>query len=139
MQREHPELWNDLPPRLREGQKAFSKTGGLHASGFFDPAGTLAGVREDVGRHNALDKLIGMMLLAGDLDFRKRVLMVSGRAGFEIVQKAAMAGIPVICAVSAPSSLAVDAAEELGITLVGFLRGNDFNIYSRPERVDLSA
>ena len=128
-----------LPQKMRAGQKTFSRTGGLHASGFFDPAGTPAGLREDVGRHNALDKLIGKMLLAGELDFRDRILMVSGRAGFEIVQKAAMAGVPVICAVSAPSSLAVEAAEALGITLVGFLRGDDFNIYSRPERIDLSA
>lgn len=128
-----------LPHRLREGQKTFSRTGGLHASGFFDPAGMPAGLREDVGRHNALDKLIGRMLLAGELDFRDRILMVSGRAGFEIVQKAAMAGVPVICAVSAPSSLAVDAAERFGITLVGFLRGDDFNVYTHPERIDLSS
>lgn len=128
-----------LPPSLREGQKTFGRTGGLHASGFFSTDGRLAGLREDVGRHNAVDKLIGKMLLAGELDFRDRIMMVSGRAGFEIVQKAAMAGVPIICAVSAPSSLAVDAADRFGITLVGFLRGDDFNIYAHPERIDLSA
>ncbi len=128
-----------LPQGLRDGQKTFSRTGGLHASGFFDTAGMPAGLREDVGRHNALDKLIGKMLLAGEFDFWDRILMVSGRAGFEIVQKAAMAGVPMICAVSAPSSLAVDAAERFGITLVGFLRGDNFNIYTRPERIDLSS
>ncbi|MBA3423799.1 MAG: formate dehydrogenase accessory sulfurtransferase FdhD [Rubrobacter sp.] len=125
-----------LPHKLREGQKTFTRTGGLHASGFFDAAGAPAGLREDVGRHNALDKLIGKMLLAGDFNFSEQILMVSGRAGFEIIQKAAMAGVPVICAVSAPSSLAVEAAERLGITLVGFLRGDNFNIYAHPERID---
>ncbi len=134
-----PSVITSLPHRLRDGQKTFSRTGGLHASGFFDASGAPAGLREDVGRHNSLDKLIGKMLLAGEFDFRDRILMVSGRAGFEIVQKAAMAGVPVVCAVSAPSSLAVDAAEQLGITLVGFLRGDDFNIYAHSERIYLSA
>lgn len=132
-------LITDLPRRLRHGQKTFTKTGGLHAAGLFGADGTPWGLREDVGRHNALDKLIGKMLLSGERDFSDRLVMVSGRAGFEIVQKAAVAGMPLICAVSAPSSLAVDAAERFGITLVGFLRGDDFNIYAHPERIDLSA
>ena len=128
-----------LPPTLRQGQKTFSRTGGLHATGLFTLEGALCGLREDVGRHNAVDKLIGKMLLAGEHVFSERIVMVSGRAGFEIVQKAAMAGVPVICAVSAPSSLAVEAAERFGIALVGFLRGDDFNVYAHPERIELSA
>ncbi|MDQ3533345.1 MAG: formate dehydrogenase accessory sulfurtransferase FdhD [Actinomycetota bacterium] len=131
-------LITELPHKLREGQKTFTRTGGLHAAGFFDATGGPGGLREDVGRHNALDKLIGKALLAGDFNCTEQILMVSGRAGFEIVQKAAMARVPVVCAVSAPSSLAVDAAERLGVTLVGFLRGDDFNIYAHPERIDTS-
>jgi FdhD protein len=128
-----------LPALLREAQVAFDRTGGLHATGAFDLGGALLALREDVGRHNAMDKVIGRMLLDGRLPLADRILLVSGRASFELVQKAAMAGAPVLCAVSAPSSLAVDAAGRLGMTLVGFLRGETFNVYTRPERIDLGA
>ncbi len=130
-----PEILLALPGRLREGQAVFGATGGLHAAGLFDPAGTLIAVREDVGRHNALDKLVGSRLLAGEVPLHARVLLVSGRASFELVQKAAVAGIPILAAVSAPSDLAVAAAERLGVTLVGFLRDQGFNVYARPDRV----
>jgi FdhD protein len=126
-----------LPDRLRQGQAAFEVTGGLHASGLFDREGVLLTLREDVGRHNALDKVIGAELLAGRLPLHDRILLVSGRASFELVQKAAVAGVPVMCAVSAPSDLAVDAAERLNVTLVGFLRGDGFNVYAHPERIAL--
>ncbi len=126
-----------LPARLREGQAVFEKTGGLHAAGLFDPAGTLLALREDVGRHNALDKLVGWAVLAGLTPLNQRILMVSGRVSLEIVQKAAVAGIPIVCAVSAPSDLAVEAAERLGQTLVGFLRGDGFNVYAGRERLGL--
>jgi len=128
-----------LPAALRETQRIFEQTGGLHASGVFDSDGSLRSVREDVGRHNAVDKLVGEALLADDLPLSERILMVSGRVSFEIVQKAAMAGVPMICAVSAPSSLAVESARELGITVVGFLRGQSFNVYTFPERVQMGA
>jgi FdhD protein len=126
-----------LPDLLRAAQRAFDETGGLHAAALFSPAGELIEIREDVGRHNALDKLIGSQLLAGALPLHDRVLMVSGRVSFEIVQKAAVAGIPIICAVSAPSDLAVETADRLGVTLVGFLRGDGFNAYSHDRRIDL--
>jgi FdhD protein len=130
-----PEALLALPDRLREGQAVFGFTGGLHASGLFTPGGELVAVREDVGRHNALDKLVGSRLLAGELPLHDRVLLVSGRVSFELVQKAAVAGIPILAAVSAPSDLAVEAAARLGVTLVGFLRGDGFNVYARPDRV----
>jgi FdhD protein len=124
-----------LPDRLRAAQRAFATTGGLHASGLFTAGGELVTLREDVGRHNALDKLVGAELLAGRLPLHDRVLLVSGRVSFEIVQKAAVAGIAFLAAVSAPSDLAVEAAGRLGLTLVGFLRGDGFNVYTGRERV----
>lgn len=134
-----PEVLLGLPDALRAAQRIFDVTGGLHAAGAFDAGGRLLAVREDVGRHNALDKLIGAALLGGSGLLDGRVLLVSGRIGFEIVQKAALARAPVLCAVSAPSSLAVEAGERLGVTLVGFLRPGGFNLYSHPERVRTKA
>jgi FdhD protein len=128
-----------LPDRLRREQAAFRETGGLHATGIFSAEGELKVSREDVGRHNAVDKAIGALFLAGDLPLRDSVLLVSGRASFEIVQKALAAGIPVVAAVSAPSSLAVDLANDSGMTLIGFLRGADFNVYSGADRVVTAA
>jgi FdhD protein len=128
-----------LPDALAGGQSIFARTGGLHAAGLFTFDGQTVAVREDVGRHNAVDKLVGWALLGGRLPLRDSVLMVSGRAGFEIVQKAAVAGVPVLCSVSAPSSLAVAVAEEFGLTLVGFLRARRCNIYARPDRVVVPA
>jgi FdhD protein len=130
-----PVVLAGLPDRLREAQRVFASTGGLHAAGLFSTDGTLAVLREDVGRHNAVDKVIGWALRAGRLPLSGHILMVSGRASFELVQKAAVAGLPVLAAVSAPSSLAADLAEETGMTLVGFLRGNSMNAYTGLQRL----
>ncbi|HEY4702988.1 MAG TPA: formate dehydrogenase accessory sulfurtransferase FdhD [Streptosporangiaceae bacterium] len=130
-----PVVLAGLPDRLREAQRVFASTGGLHAAGLFTADGSLAVLREDVGRHNAVDKVIGWALRAGRLPLSGHILMVSGRASFELVQKAAVAGIPVLAAVSAPSSLAADLAEETGMTLVGFLRGNSMNGYTGLQRL----
>jgi FdhD protein len=124
-----------LPDALRARQKVFDSTGGIHAAGLFTPEGEALVVREDVGRHNAVDKVLGWALLAGRIPAAGCVLMVSGRASFELAQKAAMAGVPMLAAVSAPSSLAVDVAVEQGMTLVGFLRGESMNVYAGAERV----
>jgi FdhD protein len=129
------EMLYSLPDKLRAAQATFSATGGLHAAGLFTAAGEPLLVREDVGRHNAVDKVVGQELLDDRLPLRDRVLVVSGRAGFEVVQKALVAGIAVLCAVSAPSSLAVALAEEFGMTLVGFLRGRRCNVYAGADRL----
>jgi FdhD protein len=126
-----------LPAALRATQAVFERTGGLHAAGLFAPDGRLIVTREDVGRHNALDKLVGWAVLNGRMPLHGHVLLVSGRVSLEIVQKAAVAGIPIVCAVSAPSDLAVEAAERFGQTLVGFLRGDGFNVYAGAERIEL--
>jgi len=132
-----PAVLSGLTTSLRAAQETFDSTGGLHASGLFDPTGRLLRAREDVGRHNALDKLIGAAVLAGALPLHDTLLLVSGRVSFELVQKAAMAGIPVLAAVGAPTDLAVDTATRLGMTLIGFLRGERCNIYSRPDRLGI--
>jgi FdhD protein len=124
-----------LPDRLREQQRVFSKTGGLHAAAVFSPDGESTLVREDVGRHNAVDKVIGALLLANRLPAHELGLLVSGRASFELMQKALVAGLPLLAAVGAPSSLAVSLAKEFDMTLIGFLRQGNFNIYSRAERL----
>jgi FdhD protein len=125
-----PETLCKLPEILRSDQAVFSRTGGLHAAALFDAAGTMIALREDIGRHNAVDKIVGWALLEGKLPLSRNVLLVSGRGGFEIAQKALAAGIPVLASVSAPSSLAVKLARELGLTLIGFLRGRRFVVYS---------
>lgn len=130
-----PQVLTQLPERLRRAQGVFAATGGLHAAGLFDPDGKLLALREDVGRHNAVDKLIGWAMMNGKAPLSDHIMMVSGRTSFEIVQKAAVAGIPVVCAISAPSSLAIAVAREFGMTLVGFLTESRFNVYSGEERL----
>jgi FdhD protein len=134
-----PDLLAALPAALRRQQTLFATTGGLHAAALFDAGGNLLALREDVGRHNALDKLIGWGLLNGQLPFHDKIILVSGRASYELLQKCRVAAAPIFCAVSAPSSLAVELAERFGITLVGFLRDQRFNLYTRPERIVLHA
>jgi FdhD protein len=128
-----------LPQKLREAQGIFEATGGLHAAALFDKRGELITLREDVGRHNATDKLFGWALMEGRLPLSDHIVIVSGRSSFEILQKCLAAGVPIVCAISAPSSLAVDVAREFGMTLVGFLRGGRFNIYAGSDRIRLES
>jgi FdhD protein len=124
-----------LSDKLRDAQRVFAATGGLHGAAIFSLDGTMVAIREDIGRHNAVDKVIGYVLTNAMLPLSRHMMMVSGRLSFEIVQKAAASGVPILAAVSAPSSLAVELAEEVGTTLVGFLRDGSFNIYTRPDRI----
>jgi FdhD protein len=134
-----PAMIASLPDRLREAQRVFSSTGGLHAAGLFTAAGELLVAREDVGRHNAVDKIVGWAVLQDKLPLTGCVLLVSGRASFELVQKAVLAGIPLLAAVSAPSSLAAELSEEAGLTLIGFLRGQSMNVYTGAHRIAVPA
>jgi FdhD protein len=134
-----PRLLTRLPGALRSAQRVFGRTGGLHAAALFDSRGTLMTIREDIGRHNAVDKVIGHELLNGRLPLSDRILMVSGRGGFEIVQKALVAGLPIVASVSAPSTLAVQLSREYGLTLIGFLRGSRFIVYSGERRLRMDA
>ena len=129
------DVLTSLPDRLRGAQSVFDETGGLHAAGLFDADGRLLDAAEDVGRHNAVDKVVGRRLLVDELPLDRRILFVSGRTSFEIVQKALLAGIPIVASVSAPSSLAIDLASDMGVTLAGFVRGGTFNIYAHAERI----
>lgn len=131
-----PKVLTRLPDTLRKAQRVFERTGGLHAAGLFDASGTLLTLREDIGRHNAVDKVVGWALKEGRVPLTGHVLLVSGRASFELTQKALLAGVPALAAVSAPSSLAVDLAEEAGMTLVGFLRGSSMNVYAGAGRLE---
>ena len=133
-----PEVLDGLPDSLRGSQRVFERTGSLHAAGIFTSSGELLVLREDVGRHNAVDKVIGRALMRELVPLSRHVLLVSGRTSFEIVQKAVLAGIPILAAVSAPSSLAVRLAEAANMTLIGFLRPGGFNVYAGAERVELS-
>ncbi|MBX9256774.1 formate dehydrogenase accessory sulfurtransferase FdhD [Desmonostoc muscorum CCALA 125] len=130
-----PDIIYSLPDQLRAAQGIFTATGGLHAAATFNAQGKLLNLREDVGRHNALDKLIGSAFLSDELPLNNHIVLVSGRSSFEILQKSAIAGVPIVCSVSAPSSLAVSVAKEFGITLIGFLRGERFNVYTGLQRI----